>query len=156
MESAGPIFWLIVIILLLLAMFFAIAETSFASVTEPRLRTAAENGDTRAEEAIFVLSHFDSAITTILICTNIVHLAAASFVTLTVTKIWGVSAVTVSTVITTLMVFFFGEMLPKSIARKYCVRLSLFCAKPLYALMIVLKPAASLLTAIGNAAASLS
>lgn len=156
MQDGSPISWLIVILLLLLAMFFAIAETSFASVSKARLHVASENGDPRAEEALFITAHFDRAITTILICTNIVHLAAASIVTLTVTKHWGVSAVTISTVITTLVVFFFGEMLPKSIARKYSERLSLFCAKPLYFLMIVLKPAATLLTMIGNGAASLT
>ena len=55
--------------------------------------------------------------------------------------------------VTTLVVFFFGEMLPKSIARKYSEPLSLATAGTLSFLMMLLKPAAAFLTMIGNAAA---
>ena len=153
MDDGSQSTWLIVILLLFAAMFFAITETAFASVSRVRLKTDAERGDKRAEQALYVMDHFDRAITTLLICTNIVHIATASIVTVYVTKRWGVSAVSISTLITTLVVFFFGEMLPKSIARKYSEQLSLATAGTLRFLMTVLKPAAVLLTAIGNAAA---
>ena len=153
MDDGSQSTWLIVILLLFAAMFFAIAETAFASVSRVRLKTDAERGDKRAEKALYVTDHFDRAITTLLICTNIVHIATASIVTVYVTKRWGISAVSISTLITTLVVFFFGEMLPKSIARKYSEQLSLATAGTLRFLMTVLKPAAVLLTAIGNAAA---
>ena len=69
----------------------------------------------------------------------------------------GVSgAVTISTFVMTLAVFFAGEMLPKSIAKKYSERLSLSVAGSLWFFMTVLKPLAKLLTAIGNAAARLA
>ena len=116
------------------------------------MKTMAEKGDGRAKKALHVLDHFDTAITTILICTNIVHIAAASVVTVNVTRIWGISAVTISTIITTLAVFFFGEMLPKSIARKYCDSISLSTAAILSFLMTLLRPISLLLSAIGNAA----
>ena len=153
MDDGSQSTWLIVILLLFAAMFFAIAETAFASVSRVRLKTDAERGDKRAEKALYVTDHFDRAITTLLICTNIVHIATASIVTVYVPKRWGISAVSISTLITTLVVFFFGEMLPKSIARKYSEQLSLATAGTLRFLMTVLKPAAVLLTAIGNAAA---
>lgn len=144
--------WLFaVILLLLLAMYFAMAETAFASVTRAKLSARQDSGDPRARKALFVLDHFDRAITTILICTNIVHLSAASIVTVNVTRIWGSRWVTLSTVVTTLVVFFFGEMLPKSIARKYSERLSLYTASVISFLMTVFKPASSFLTAVGNA-----
>ncbi|MBO5565349.1 MAG: HlyC/CorC family transporter [Lachnospiraceae bacterium] len=150
MDDGSRLSWLIVILLLLAAMFFAVAETAFASVSKTRLKTRADKGDRRAKKALFITDNFDRAITTILICTNIVHLAAASLVTVIVTRKWGLSAVTVSTLLTTLAVFFFGEMLPKSIARKYSESLSLFTASPLSFFMTILKPFALLLTAIGN------
>ena len=155
MDDGSQMTWLIVILLLFAAMFFAITETAFASVSRVRLKTDAERGDKRAEKALYITDHFDRAITTLLICTNIVHIATASIVTVYVTKRWGVSAVSISTLITTLVVFFFGEMLPKSIARKYSEQLSLATAGILGALMTVLKPAAALLTLIGNAVAKL-
>ena len=151
MDDGSRLFsWLMVIALLFLAMFFAAAETAFSSVSRTRLRVRAEKKDRRAILAVYVTDHFDLAITTMLICTNIIHLAAASLVTTNVTRIWGVSAVTVSTLITTLVVFFFGEMLPKSIARKYCETLSLRIAPIMRPLMILLRPAATLLSFIGE------
>ena len=130
MDDGSQSTWLIVILLLFAAMFFAVTETAFASVSRVRLKTDAERGDKRADTALYVTDHFDRAITTLLICTNIVHIATASIVTVYVTKRWGVSAVSISTLVTTLVVFFFGEMLPKSVA--------------------------ALLTMIGNAAAKAS
>ena len=155
MDDGSQWTWLIVILLLLAAMFFAITETAFASVSRVRLKTDAERGDKRAERALFVTDRFDRAITTLLICTNIVHLATASIVTVYVTKRWGFSAVSVSTLVTTLVVFFFGEMLPKSIARKYSEPISLSTAGILSFLMAFFKPASALLTMIGNAAAQM-
>ena len=156
MDDGSRLSWLIVILLLFAAMYFAAAETAFASVSRTRLKTAADKGDVRAKKALYVTDHFDRAVTTILIGTNIVHLAAAAIVTVQVTRIWGVSAVTLSTLLTTLAVFFFGEMLPKSAARKYSERLSLATASSLALLMKLLRPLSALLTAIGNGAAKLS
>ncbi len=157
MDDGGRISWLLpVIILILCAFYLAVMETAFASVSKSKIKALAEKGNTRAETALYILDNFDRAITTILIGTNIVHIAAATVVTLNVTRLWGIGAVSISTIITTLAVFFFGEMLPKSIARKYSERFSLACAGPLKALMVILKPVSSLLTMIGNFAASLS
>ena len=156
-EGGSNISWLITVaILILLAMFFAMCETAFASVSRTRLRSLADKGRSDAKKAIQITDQFDKAITTLLICTNIVHIAAASTVTVNVTRLWGVSAVTASTLITTVAVFFFGEMLPKSIARKYCERISLSTAGILRFLMTVLTPVSALLTWIGNAASNLT
>lgn len=151
MDDGSRWYWLIIVVLLLFAaMYFAIAETAFASVSRTRLKAKADRGDPRARRALLVTEDFDRAITTILIGTNIVHLAAASVVTTNVTRIWGVSFVALSTLITTLAVFFFGEMLPKSIARKYSEMFSLSTASSLWFFMCVLKPFSSLLTLIGS------
>ena len=156
MDDGSQTTWLIVILLLLAAMLFAVMETAFASVSRVHLKTGAEKGEKRARRALYVTEHFDRAITTLLICTNIVHLATASIVTVYVTKRWGVSAVSISTLVTTLVVFFFGEMLPKSLARKYSEPLSLSTAGVLCVLMTLLRPASALLTWIGNAASKLT
>ena len=155
MDDGSRSWLILVFILILIAMYFAMAETAFASVSRSKLKVRADRGDSRAEKALFVTDHFDRAITTILIGTNIVHLSAASVVTVNVTRLFGVSAVTWSTLLTTLAVFFFGEMLPKSIARKYSERLSLSFAGSMSALMRILAPVSALLTLIGNAASNL-
>ena len=115
-----------------------------------------ERGDRRANKAMYVCEHFDKAITTILIGTNIVHLSCASYVTVLVTRRWGLSAVTLSTFVTTLVVFFVGEMLPKSIAKKYSLRLALGTASSLVFFMHLLTPVSFILTKIGEFASRLT
>ena len=156
MDEGSLISWLIVVLLLFAAMYFAIAETAFASAPRPRLKARADKGDQRAVKALQVMDHIEEAITTILIGTNIVHIAAASIVTVNVTALWGVSVVAASTLITTLLVFFFGEMLPKSIARKYSETMALSLAPSLSVFMFLFRPLARILTMIGNGAASLT
>ena len=153
-DSRLPFF--LAILLLFCAAYFALAETAFASASRNKIKTAADRGDGRAESALYVLDHFDRAISTLLIGTNIVHIAAASLVTVAVTRIWGLNAVSLSTVLTTIVVFFAGEMLPKSIAKKYPERLCKATAPSLRLCMLLFWPLSSLLTLIGRGAAALT
>lgn len=155
MDDGSRLPWIIAVLLLFCAAFFAVTETAFASCPKSRIKTAAERGDARAKTALIVLDDFDRAISTLLICTNIVHIATASIVTVAVTRLWGLSAVSVSTIITTIVVFFAGEMLPKSLAKKYSEQLALATGPVLRFLMKVFAPLSAFLTAIGQAAAKL-
>ena len=156
MDDGSILSVLIILALLLFADYFAVCETSFAAVSRIRLKTAMERGDRRANKAMYVCEHFDKAITTILIGTNIVHLSCASYVTVLVTRRWGLSAVTLSTFVTTIVVFFVGEMLPKSIAKKYSLRLALGTASSLVFFMHLLTPISFVLTNIGEFASRLT
>ncbi|MBQ3482283.1 MAG: HlyC/CorC family transporter [Oscillospiraceae bacterium] len=156
MDDGSRLPWIIAIILLFCAMYFAVTETAMASASRTKIKTAADRGDTRAKDALFLLDNFDRAITSILIGTNIVHIAVASIVTVAVTRRWGLSVVTLSTVVTTIVVFFLGEMLPKSLGKKYSEKLLLSCAGPMRVLMKLFAPLSALLTAIGQGAAKLS
>ena len=155
-DSNSILSAIILIVLLFFAAYFAVCETAFASVSRIRLKTAADRGDRRARKAIYVTEHFDKAISTLLIGTNIVHLAAAAYVTVLVTRRWSLSAVTLSTIITTVVIFFAGEMLPKSIAKKYSESFSLGTAGSLCFFMRIFTPISVVLTAIGNFAARLT
>ena len=156
MDDGSRLPWIIAALLLVCAAFFAVTETSMASASRSRIKASAERGEFRAKKTLYVLDNFDLAISTLLICTNIVHIAAASIVTLAVTRKWGVSAVSLSTIITTIVVFFAGEMLPKSVAKKYSDTLALPCAPVLCFFMKLFAPLSKLLTWIGQAAAKLT
>ena len=153
MDDGSRLPFFCAVLLLFCAMYFAVAETSFASASRTRLRLAEDRGDSRAKRALYVLDHFDLAINTILIGTNIVHVSAAALVTLGVTRRWGLGAVSVSTLITTGVVFFAGEMLPKSIAKKYSDKLALSTAGALVFFMRLFRPLSGLLSLLGQAAA---
>ena len=156
-DGSRPYLSILLIVLLLAgAVYFALAETAFASVSRVRIKARADRGERRAKRALYILDHIDKAITTVLIGTNIFHLTTAAFVTVLVTRRWGISAVTVGTLVTTLVVFFIGEMLPKSIAKKYSERLSLATAGSLYFFMGLFSPISWFLTKIGAAAARIS
>ena len=154
MDDGSRASLIFVLVLILMAAFFAVAETALSSVSKNRVKIAADRGDGRAKNALFVLDNFDRAITTLLICTNIVHIAAATIVTVAVTRIWGLSAVTLSTIVMTIVIFFAGEMLPKSIAKKNSMKFALATAGTVKFFMAVFKPLSALLTKIGQAAAA--
>jgi len=148
---------IIAIILLFCAAYFAVTETALASVSRIRIKNSAERGNAKAKKALYALDNFDKAISTLLICTNIVHISIASLVTVAVVRIWqNLSVVSVSTVITTIVVFFAGEMLPKSLAKKYSEKCILACAGPLCFFMKIFSPLSALLSLIGQSAAKLT
>ena len=156
MDDGSRLPFFFAVLLLFFAMFFAVTETAFAAVSRTRIKLAEERGDVRAKEALYVLDHFDEAISAILIGTNIAHVSCAALVTLAVTRRWGLSAVSISTLITTGVVFFAGEMLPKSIGKKFSTKLSLATAPALMFFMKLFRPLSRLLTHIGQAAARLT
>jgi len=156
MDPDSQLSCFLIVILLALAAYFAVAETAFASVSYTRMKLIADRGDDRAKKALYILDNFQSAISTLLICTNVVHISVASMVTVMVTRLWGLSYVTISTIVTTLAVFFLGEMLPKSIAKKDPEKYALPCAGPICACMKLLAPIAALLARIGELAVKLS
>lgn len=156
MEEGSLLSWFIILLLLFAAAYFAVAETALASVSRIRLKTLMDRGDARAKRALAVLDDFDRAITTILIGTNVTHLAVASMVTVIVRREFGMSFVAVSTIITTIVVFFAAEMLPKSVGKKYAERFALATAGPLSALMKILTPLSAILSFIGTAVAKLT
>ena len=156
MEDGSRLPFLCAVLLLFCAMYFAVAETSFASASRTRLRMAEERGDGRAKKALYVLDHFDQAISAILVGTNIVHVSTAALVTLGVTRRWGLSAVSISTLITTGVVFFAGEMLPKSVAKKFSDKLALSTAGLLVFFMKLFSPVTAFLTWLGRGVSKLA
>jgi len=150
MDGDSWLSWLLIAGLLAVAAFFALAETAVTSVSRIRLKTRADRGENRAEKALFVLDHFDEAISAMLIGTNIVHLTTATLVTLMVRRTWGAGWVALGTVICTVAVFFAGEMLPKSIGKRYSERCALAAAPSLCFFMRIFAPLARALTAVGE------
>ncbi len=155
MDDGSRLLLIVIVIFFCFAFYFAIAETSFASVSKVRIKAAAERGNKRAVTALRILDDFDHAVTTILIGTNITHLGIASIVTILVIRKWGAGLVSVSTIITTIAVFFLSEMLPKSIAKRYSEPLALATARSLRFFMKIFYPIASVLTALGQWASRL-
>ena len=155
-SSRSSFLILIIALLFLASAIFALMETAFASVSRTRMKVLEDRHDSRARRVLYILDHFDQAVTTLLIMINVAHLAAASIVTLLVTRTWSGSsvmgtAVTISTFATTIAMFFLGELLPKSIGKKTSEQASLSLSGFMIFLMKILRPAAGVLALFGQA-----
>jgi len=133
---------LIIVILILIAAFFSMAETAFSTCNKVRIKLKAEDGNRHAKLAMKVIDNYDKSLVTILIGHNVVNFVASSLATLVAVSFIaneGVASV-VSTVILTILVLFFGEVLPKNIAKANAEKACLILAYPVRFLMIVLFP----------------
>lgn len=126
--------------------YFAGTEISLASVSRIRMMNYADNGSKRAKRVLYVLDHFDEALTTLLIGNNIMHLSCASVATVFAQKVWGSSAIAAMSFLTTFLVFFLSEMIPKSFAKTCNETFALLCAGPLIVMMKVVTPVAFIFT----------
>ena len=141
MDDGSPIGYLISIFLLILGgAYFAGTEIALASVNRIRMMSHADNGNKRATRVLYILDHFDKALTTLLIGNNIMHIGCASIATLMATKLWGVKAVPATTVVMTVVVFFVSEMVPKRFAKACNERFALAVSGSLLALMKAFTP----------------
>ena len=119
---------LLYLFFLLSSAYFACCETAYTAVSRVRLRTMADKGNKRAKKALWVCDRFDKTLTTILIGNNIFHASCASLSTLLVMRQFSAEYVIYGTIITTVIVFLFAEMIPKSLAKSRSEEIALFFA----------------------------
>lgn len=149
--SAGIIYYIIVICLLLLGgAYFAACESAFASVNEIRLITLKEQGNKKAKIALKIKEDFSSALTTILILNNVMHIAVSSCATVLATRLGGNDIVAISTFLTTFVVFIVAEMIPKAYANDCNEKLALMLAPSLNIFIVIFKPLNTLFSFISN------
>ncbi|MBE6548177.1 MAG: HlyC/CorC family transporter [Ruminococcaceae bacterium] len=122
-EGEGRSLLIIFIVLVCLSAYFSCSESAFSLMNKIRVKNMADEGNKKAKKALYISNNFEKALTTILIGNNIVNIAAASVATLIVmnalsksTNIDEGAQSAISTVITTAIIFLFGEMIPKSLA----------------------------------------
>ena len=132
--------------LVMLSAFFSSTETAFSSVSRIRLKNIADNGDKRAKKALYIVDHYDKALSTILVGNNIVNIASSALATLLFVSFLGDAMGTLmSTIVLTIVVLICGEVLPKNIAIENNVKMCLSFAGILKVLMILLTPVTFLL-----------
>lgn len=130
----------VIIILVLLSGIFSATETAFSFVNKIRIQQKVENGSKKAKTTLYVINNFDNALTTILVCNNIVNLSCSSIATVLCMNLFGDIGSAVATGATTLLVLTFGEVMPKCLAKEHCDSFSMATAGFLRALMFILTP----------------
>ena len=138
------------IFFLLCAGLCACAETAFTAVSKVRLRTMADKGNKRAKKALWVCDRFDKTLTTILIGNNVFHAACASLSALLVLRQFDAEYVVYGTLITTMIVYLFAEMIPKSLAKARSEEIALLFAGSMVFLVKLLTPVSALFSGISR------
>ncbi len=150
MDSDILVQIIILAVLIMCSAYFSASETAFLSFNRIKLKSDADEGDKGAKRVLSVADNYDKMLSTILIGNNIVNIVATSLSTMLFVSIITGSedlAVTVSTVVMTVTVLIFGEITPKTLAKKAPESFARFSAPILQVLSVLLTP----LVAIFNA-----
>lgn len=154
MDPLGPVCYLLLttqistlsfiylVLLILGVAFFSFCETALLYCNRQRLKIQAEDGKKLSKLVLYLLEHHDHAIITILIGTNVINIVAsvlATALSILILKSEGLATVA-STVIMTIVIFIFGEILPKSIAQANPDPASKLVSIPLLVINIILTP----------------
>ena len=140
---------IIIFVMLVLSAFFSGSEISFNSCNKMRLRHAADEGSSPARTAWKISEKFTTALCAILIGNNLANIAASTAATAIFIQIFrhlseaggldGVAS-TVSTVVMTVIVLIFGEIVPKILCKQHADKVVLWIAIPVRILTILLYP----------------
>ena len=136
-------FWItagIIVALLLCSAFFSASETALTAASRSKLRSAADKGSVRAVMALKVTDDNERMIGAILLGNNVANILSASLATALLTRTFGANGVVYATVIMTVLVLVFGEVLPKTYAITNPETLAVRVAAPIRVLIIIFAP----------------
>ncbi len=112
-------FWLTagaILLLLFLSGFFSGSETALTASSRGKLRAQADKGSRGAKKALEITEDNERLIGSVLLGNNLVNILAASLATAMFTRLFGESGVALATLVMTLLVLIFAEVLPKTYA----------------------------------------
>ncbi len=112
-------FWItvgVILLLLMVSAFFSGSETALTAASRAKLRARADRGVRGARLALRLTQDSERLIGAVLLGNNLANIMAASLATALFTRIFGESAVALATLVMTLLVLIFAEVLPKTYA----------------------------------------
>ncbi len=136
-------FWLTagaIVLLLLASAFFSGSETALTAASRAKLRARADKGDLGSETALEVTEDNERLIGAILLGNNVVNILSASLATALLTRLFGQSGVALATLVMTLLVLIFAEVMPKTYSIANPETVASRVARPIRALILILSP----------------
>lgn len=167
MGSDSIPLWVLFVVCVIGGAYFAATESSFSAVNKIKIKTLADDGNKRARGVLSILNKFDKALTTLLIGNNITKIAGASVFTVLATDIFrealkkdeaylnSFAFSMICSILSTVIIFLFSEMIPKSFANDRSETVSLFFQSSLRLLMKILAPFAAFFNLISSTASRL-
>ncbi len=125
--------YIAIVLLIMLSAFFSGAEMAMAKVNKLKLKKEAEEKkNAKAKLALSIAENFNETTSTVLIGNNLVNIASSSIATVICIDLFGAnSGPTWATIIMTLLILTFGEIIPKSICSTYNYKMAKVTARPL-------------------------
>lgn len=139
-------YWLTLLAILLLicaSAFFSGSETALTATSRARMHSLEVNGDQRAGLVNFLIERRDRLIGALLIGNNLVNILASSLTTSLFLGLFGDSGVAIATLLMTVLLVIFSEVLPKSWAISTPERFALFVAPVVRPYVAVVGPLSS-------------
>ena len=118
-TSLDTAFWITsiaILALLALSAIFSGSETALTAASRGKLRAKADKGSTGAQRALDITDDNERLIGSVLLGNNLVNILAASLATAMFTRLFGESGVALATLVMTLLILIFAEVLPKTYA----------------------------------------
>jgi len=141
------VYVLLVILLTALSAFFSASEMALSSSNKLRLESSAEGGSKLSKIAVAVSERYNDALSTILICNNLVNFAASSVAAVFALEILGGYQTAAAAVITVIIIIF-GETIPKIIAKKNANSFFIKTSWVIRSLMLILRPLVALIVGL--------
>ena len=135
--------YLSLVVLVLLSAYFSASEIAFASANERRLKAAAEDGKKLSQRLAYkIYNNYERALATILIGNNLVNIGASSIAAIIFIRWMGEGGLSswTSTIVMTVIILIFGEIMPKNIAKKIAEPFCTATSIVLYILTIITRP----------------
>lgn len=150
MTSADVPLIVALVALLLLAVFLAAAEASLLRVTEVRARALAESGERGAARLLGLVERLPQVLNLVLLLALLAQIGAATITGILAQGWFGNVGVTVASVVLTLVLFIYGEAIPKTYAVRHALRTARFVSGPIAFLERLFRPLVSLLVWIAD------
>lgn len=108
-----------IIFLICCSAFFSASETAYSSSNTLRLKTLAEEKQKGARKAIYITENFEKTLSLLLTFNNLVNIACTSIASYMFVKFIANPTLSniLNTVILTIIILIFGEIMPKSLAK---------------------------------------
>ena len=136
-------------LLILVSAFFSGTEIAFASANPARLKSKRQQKDSLSLSiAVKIVDDYDNMLGAVLIGNNLANIAASSIATLIVMDLLGEGYAWVATLVMTVLVLIFGEIIPKVLAKQFSEQFCAAVAIPIYALSLILKPITLVMTGL--------
>ena len=129
-----------IMVLLVFSAFFSGSETSLTAASMPRMLTLAQHGERRAAMVNNLWRRKERLIGAILLGNNLVNIMASALATSVLIHFFGDAGVAYATIVMTLMVLVFAEVLPKTYAIHHADNVALRIAPVMGPIVTLLFP----------------